>query len=104
MTDAFAYRLAAGAIDLIVHITLLDETSIGGRRHRFVSDVLEVDGIGEAARPATTHVFSPGPDGRAVPTHLPRCLPELERVGFDAGLLQMREGLWPQPLQRVSGT
>jgi Flp pilus assembly CpaF family ATPase len=103
MTDAFAYRLATGAIDLIVHITLLDETSIGGRRHRFVSDVLEVDGIGEGARPATTHVFSPGPDGRAVPTHLPRCLPELERAGFDGGLLQMREGLWPQPLQRVSG-
>ena len=104
MTDAFAYRLAAGSIDLIVHITLLDETSIGGRRHRFVSDVLEVDGIGEGARPATTHVFSPGPDGRAVPTHNPRCLPELERAGFDSGLLQMRDGLWPQPLQRVSRT
>ena len=48
MTDGFAYRLAAGAIDLVVHVALLDESLIGGRKHRFVAEVLEVDGIGEA--------------------------------------------------------
>jgi Flp pilus assembly CpaF family ATPase len=104
MSDAFAYRLAAGAIDLIVHIALLDESAQGGRRHRFVSDVLEIDGIGEAGRPVTTHVFAPGQDGRAVPTHHPRCLPELQRAGFDAGLLEHRTGLWTQPLVRVERT
>lgn len=98
MTDTFAYRLAAGAIDLVVHLTLRDDTAAGGRRHRYVSEVLEVDGIGEASRPATTTVFGPGPDGRAVPRHSPRCLPELERVGFDPTLLDLRDGAWTRPL------
>ena len=91
MSDALAYRMAAGAIDFIVHVTLLDETELGGKRHRFVSDVLEIDGIGEGHRPVTTRVFGPGPDGRAVPMHHPRCLPELRRVGFDASLLEQRQ-------------
>jgi hypothetical protein len=63
-----------------------------------VSEVLEVDGIGEANRPATTTVFGPGPDGRAVPLHSPRCLPDLVRVGFDASLLDLRDGAWTTPL------
>ena len=98
MSDTFAYRLATGAIDLLVHISLLDESAIGGGRHRFVSHVLEVEGIGESGRPATTAVFAPGPDGRAVPTHAPRCLPELVRVGFDANLLDQRTGTWAHNL------
>ena len=100
MSDALAYRMAAGAIDFIVHVTLLDETELGGKRHRFVSDVLEIDGIGEGHRPVTTRVFGPGPDGRAVPMHHPRCLPELRRVGFDASLLEQRQGMWPRPIDR----
>ena len=71
MTDAFAYRLLAGSVDFLVHLNLLDETAIGGRRHRFVSEVVEINGIGEFGRPATTTVFAPGPDGRAVPAHAP---------------------------------
>ena len=98
MTDSFAYRLAAGAIDVVVHLTLRDDSHVGGCRHRFVSEVLEVDGIGEANRPATTTVFGPGPDGRAVPLHSPRCLPDLVRVGFDASLLDLRDGAWTSPL------
>jgi Flp pilus assembly CpaF family ATPase len=94
MSEAHAYRMAAGAIDLIVHIALVDDTALGGGRRRFVSDVLEIDGIGEGGRPVTTHVFSPGEDGRAVPTHPPRCLPELRRFGFDPALLDQRAGLW----------
>lgn len=94
MTDMFAYRLVAGSVDLVVHVTLLDETHLGGRRHRFVSDVLEINGIGESGRPTTTAVFAPGPDGRAVPTHAPACLPELVRVGFDPAFLDHRRGTW----------
>ena len=104
MTDTFAHRLAAGAIDLIVHITLLDESALGGRKHRFVSEVLELDGIGEFGRPATTTVFTPGPDGRAVPAYPPACLPALVRAGFDPGSLDARDGTWAQPLQTLRGT
>lgn len=87
MTDSFAYRAAADGIDFIVHLALRHDASAGGERHRFVAEVLEVDGIGESGRPVTTSVFVPGPDGRAVPSHHPRCLPELVAQGFDAGRL-----------------
>jgi len=98
MTDTFAYRLAAGAIDLIVHINLLDESAMAGRKHRFVSEVLEIDGIGEFGRHTTTAVFTPGPDGRAVPAYPPSCLPALVRAGFDPGFLDLPGGTWAQPL------
>ncbi len=101
ISDAFAYRLVAGAADLIVHISLLDETGLGGHRHRYVSQVLELNGIGEAHRPAVTTVFAPGPDGRAVPSHQPTCRDELLRHGFDATLLDHPAGLWPQRLDLV---
>jgi hypothetical protein len=88
-------------VDLIVHARLLDETHIGGRRHRFVSDIVEINGMGEFGRPTTTTVFAPGPDGRAVPTHAPACLPELIRAGFDPGFLDHRTGTWTLPLDLV---
>lgn len=103
MTDTFAYRLAAGAIDLIVHINLLDESAIGGRKLRFVSEVLEIDGIGEFGRPTMTSVFTPGPDGRAVPAYAPVCLPALIRAGFNPGFLDLPGGTWAQPLRAVDG-
>lgn len=87
MTDSFAFRAAADGIDFIVHLALRHDASTGGERHRFVAEVLEVDGIGESGRPVTTSVFVPGPDGRAVPSHHPRCLPDLVSHGFDPGLL-----------------
>ncbi|MCU1493405.1 MAG: Flp pilus assembly protein ATPase CpaF [Acidimicrobiaceae bacterium] len=101
MTDTFAYRLAAGAVDLIVHVDLLDESALGGRKHRFVSEVLEVDGIGEFGRPTVTSVFSPGVDGRAVPTYSPRCLPTLIRYGFDPTYLDHPQGAWPHSLDTI---
>ena len=91
MTDTFAYRLTAGSVDFLVHLTLLDESAIGGRKHRFVSQVLEVNGLGESARPATTTVFGPGVDGRAVPHHRPSCLGDLVRVGFDPAWLDQQD-------------
>jgi Flp pilus assembly CpaF family ATPase len=98
MTDTFAYRLTAGAVDLVVHLQLVDDTHTGGQRHRHVSEVLEVHGVGEHARPATTTVFAPGPDGRAVPAHPPQCLPALQRAGFDPRLLDPMpgRGWWDQ--------
>jgi hypothetical protein len=43
---------------------------------------------------AITDVFEPGPDGRAVPKTTPSFLADLEAVGFDASLLNYRDGLW----------
>ncbi|MDT0164494.1 CpaF/VirB11 family protein [Actinotalea sp. AC32] len=87
MTESFAYRLLAGSVDLVVHLNLLDESADGGPKRRFVTDVIAIEGLGESSRPATTTVFGPGPDGRAVPLHRPAFLPDLVRVGFDARLL-----------------
>lgn len=94
MTDTFAYRLLAGAVDLFVHLELVDDSATGGTRRRFVSQVVEVNGLGERNRPATTAVFGPGGDGRAVPLHRPMCLPDLVRAGFDERLLDHRSGTW----------
>ncbi|HEY3547389.1 MAG TPA: CpaF/VirB11 family protein [Propionicimonas sp.] len=95
MTDTFAYRLLAGSVDLLVHIELLTTEA---HRHRFVSQVLEIAGLGENNRPVTTTVFGPGTDGRAVPLHRPACLPELVRAGFDEHLLDHRTGTWTTAL------
>jgi Flp pilus assembly CpaF family ATPase len=87
MTDSFAYRAAADGIDLIVHLALRHDAQSGGQRERFVAEILEVDGIGEAGRPVVTTVFTPGPDGRATPAHRPGGLEDLVAAGFDPRLL-----------------
>ncbi len=87
MTESFAYRLLAGSVDLVVHLTLEDESATGGPKRRFVSDIVAIEGLGESSRPATTAVFGPGPDGRAIPLHRPASLPDLVRAGFDPRLL-----------------
>ncbi len=94
MTDAFAYRAAVAGIDLIVHLTMR-HTAQG--RARFVSEILEIDGISDNGRPVTTRVFAPGPDGRALPAHHPACLSDLVAAGFDATLLDRA------PLREVFG-
>lgn len=98
MTEAFAYRLLAGSVDLVVHVNLLDESATGGPKHRFVSHVVEINGLGESHRPATTAVFGPGGDGRAVPLHRPGCLDDLVRAGFDPTFLDHSDGTWSAPL------
>jgi pilus assembly protein CpaF len=87
MTDTFAYRAAADGIDFIVHLALHHDVARGGRRERYVAEVIEVDGIGEGGRPVVTTVFAPGPDGRAVPAHHPHCMPALVEAGLDPALL-----------------
>jgi Flp pilus assembly CpaF family ATPase len=104
MTDTFAYRLLAGSVDFFVHVALLDESALGGHRHRYVSQVVEISGLGEGSRPATTTVFGPGDDGRAVPMHRPGCLPELVRAGFDPTFLDHQAGTWTTRLDAVGGT
>ncbi|MFF5172586.1 CpaF family protein [Micromonospora sp. NPDC000089] len=103
MTVDQARRMAGNALDLIVYVTVEDETAIGGRKHRFVSQVEEVVGVGEGNRMITTTVFGPGPDGRAIPRHLPeRVRTQLLRVGYDARLLtrfiDAGAGAWRRPL------
>jgi Flp pilus assembly CpaF family ATPase len=108
MKADLARRMAAGAIDLILYLTVEDETKLGGRKHRYVSEIVEVQGMTDD-RLVTTTIFGPGPDGRAVPRHQPeRLLGQLLRVGYDprilTGYIQQGEhnrGAWTHELQRV---
>ena len=93
-TAEFAYRMAARAVHLVVHIRLLDEGYPVHTRRRFVSQVVEVNGIGEGGRPALTDIFAPGPDGRAAPLVRPVDLDDYTQVGFDPAWLDLREGRW----------
>jgi pilus assembly protein CpaF len=93
-----AHLLAANGIDLVVHLDMVDDRATGGALRRYVSCVLEVAGVGESGRPATNELFTPGPDGRAVPSGTPpspQLLDVLTRAGFDPGLLDYTAGLWP---------
>ncbi|CAM5500894.1 MULTISPECIES: CpaF family protein [Streptomyces] len=101
LSEQLAYRQTANGLDFIVYVEMTDETQIGGRRHRYVSHVLEVTGMGESGRPATNEIFSPGREWgelRAVPRMDPECIDDLRRVGFDSTLLQQPYGAWPAPL------
>jgi hypothetical protein len=83
---------------------MIDETSVGGQRHRFVSHVIEIDGLGDGVKPATQTIFGPGPDGRARPqSHPQRTRAKLLRTGFDLGWLNQGDGMWPQPLRTFTG-
>lgn len=101
MTQELAYLMAANALDLVVHIGMVDETGRGGSRHRFVQHVLEVTGVGERGAPAYNRLFAPRPGSgelRAVPTGvMPACLDDLRDVGFDPGWLTT-DGAWAAPL------
>lgn len=86
VSEGFAYRQVAEHVDLIVQVALESGRSAddveGVRRSRYVSEILYVE-PGEHGRPATTGVFVPGPDGRAVPGSLPQPLRSLTRFGFN---------------------
>ncbi len=102
LTEELAFSLAADALDLIVHVRAWDETGIGGKKHRFVSEVLEVTGIGENNRPATNVIFGPTEtEPRAVPrtTPSPQLLAALQRAGFDGRWLDQKGGAWDAPLE-----
>ncbi|MFJ1839808.1 CpaF family protein [Streptomyces sp. NPDC088175] len=107
LSEQLAYRQTANGLDFIVYVDMTDETQIGGRRHRYISHVLELTGIGESGRPSTNEIFSPGTEYgelRAVPRMDPGCIDDLRRVGFDSTLLQHCSGAWPAPLELKVGT
>jgi hypothetical protein len=108
MTAELAQRMVAGALDLIVYVDIVDETRIGGRKHRFVSHLVEVVGAGERGQVVATELFGPGPDGRAVPKHHPeRIRDQLLRVGYDsrtlAPFIAAGHGGWARPLLTRAG-
>jgi Flp pilus assembly CpaF family ATPase len=75
------HMLIAGAIDFVVFIEKRNDYARGGTLHRYVSSVREVTGIDN--RVLSSEVFSPGPDGPALP-HAPlSCMAELARHGYD---------------------
>ena len=83
MTAELAQRMVAGALDLIVYVNVTDLTRVGGRKHRYVSHVVEVVGAGDRGQVVTTELFGPGADGRAVPRHHPERIQEqLRRRGL----------------------
>lgn len=99
MSAELAQRMAAGSLDLIVYLTLRDERARGGGKLRYVSNIVEVHDSFESGHVVTTEVFGPGPDGRAVPRHLPERLREpLQLAGYDARVLvpyiEARRGAW----------
>ena len=106
-SEQLAYRQIANGVDAVVHLRIVDEQRLGGGRHRFVSHVLEVTGIGENGRPATNTIFGPRPEygeQRAVPLMNPSCLDDLVRVGFDSNLLLSPGGSWQAPLDLKVGS
>jgi pilus assembly protein CpaF len=101
-----ALRQLAGAVDMIVYIEMIDESAIGGHKHRFVSHILEVGGIADGGIKTTT-VFGPDETGRAVPLHLPeRHLARMRRVGYDPEPLNRFRGVgaWARPLRTLVGS
>lgn len=101
VTTETALRQIGSSIDLIVQIGVIDETPIGGKRHRFVSHIDALRLGGDSPTGIEHHeIYKPGPDGRAVPTGLvPEWIDDIEMYGYDRGWLQQREGGWAAPLQ-----
>ena len=91
--EAFAARLVAQHVDVIVHLSARPDPATG-RKRRMVDEVIQVT-TGEGHRPAITDLFRPRPDGRAVPHTPPTFIDELAAVGFDPRLLDHRGGTWP---------
>lgn len=100
-----AWLTVVNALDYIIYIDMVDETAqTGGRRHRFVSHVVEIDGLGDGAKPSTQTIFGPGVDGRARPRgHPQRTRDQLSRTGFDFGWLNIPDGMWEHPLATLRG-
>lgn len=89
-----AHRWTASALDLVVHLTRRDQQD---RRERFVTEVVEVGPIGDAATPDLTTLFGPRPsDGRAVPVcpPSPGLLARLENHGLDRSLFDHPDHHW----------
>ncbi|MGH3168227.1 MAG: hypothetical protein ACRDN0_20385, partial [Trebonia sp.] len=78
-----SHMLIAGAIDFVVFQTKRNDYAKGGRLRRFVSSVREVTGVD--GRVLSSEVFTPGPDGRALPHAPVSCAAELAHFGYVPG-------------------
>lgn len=98
-------RQVAGVVDLVVYVDYLNQSRIDGGEHRYVSHVIEVNGIADGGKGVrTTTVFGPGTDGRAVPLHNPeRFMPSLQDAGWNPHQFHSTKGVgaWPYPLDLV---
>ncbi|MFE5337652.1 CpaF family protein [Isoptericola sp. NPDC056573] len=88
VTRELATSKLAETVDLVVQVGLqtrpLDATGTRWQRDRWVSEIVHIAPGEEAVGYATTHVFTPNPQGGpAVPGTMPEELRDLERFGFD---------------------
>ncbi|MEU3464626.1 CpaF/VirB11 family protein [Streptomyces sp. NPDC006733] len=106
MVSEAAHHLIASSIDVVIYLTYLDETGQGGRKHRFVSHIYEVqDVVGEGGRPTTSELFAPiGTERRALYRNMPSFIDDLERTGqfHRTWLTDNPHGAWGPALQTVS--
>jgi Flp pilus assembly CpaF family ATPase len=108
-STAFAYRLIAEAIDLIVHVRMdrvRDETGMVAL-DRYVDEIIAVS-PGEDGRPAFTRIFRPDPRSglgqRGMPTeHRPPNFQDYLDAGFDPAVLRAPAGGWARPRPAVAG-
>lgn len=98
ISEGYAYRQIAQHIDLIVQVSVDDQTPRGGRKARFVSEVVSLE-RGEGPNGVSqSEIFLPGPDGRAVATGVrPPWAAELTAVGFDQAWLDQGSAAWLNP-------
>jgi len=75
------HMLIAGAVDFVIFIEKRNDYARGGRLRRYVSSIREVTGVD--GRVLSSEVFTPGPDGRAVPHAPVACAALLAEHGYD---------------------
>jgi hypothetical protein len=92
ITQDLATSKLAATIDLIVQLdlrtTIVDGTS---HRRRRVAEIIAITPGERETGYATTHVFTPDPDGAAVPAVLPDEYRALAPFGFDLSAYLMQQ-------------
>lgn len=78
--------LIAGAIDFVIFVERRNEYADGGKLHRIVTSIREVNGVD--GRVLSSEVFSPGPDGRAVAAAPISCIDELIKAGYHPAMAE----------------
>lgn len=102
--EAARYQIAA-AVDLVVFVDR-EPTMIGD--HRFVSHILEVNGVSEQGRVVQTPIFAPlddydGVDPRGYLVGQPEDPKWWRRTGLDAGWLQLASSGWSEAFPATGG-
>lgn len=106
-STTWAYRQAASLIDVVVHLSYIDERHLGGREHYFVDEIVLPRLSGDSPSGfSVPQLYRPGPDGRAIPDMAlePSWMPDLIRHGFDRDYLTPTRGGWPEPMTTIVPT